>query len=227
MFLNDLIGQGELIDRVHDLDKSVNFLKMLFFLSFVVAARLISPGVFSWLVKQEFSFGKKSEFVKESPEKYIISISLLLIFSISSVAVYITQLGVYSNIGNPVLMNMAITIFFFAAFLVIVNLLQAILFKVNEVFNLHFIDVISFLVFSGFAAFTALMAKWFLAESQFAIVQSIVVIVLLIVFILRLVRLLLQGPSLFNQNMVLIFFYLCAAEISPFLIIGKLLVNLV
>lgn len=227
MFINDLVGQGELVDRAHDLEKSVNFLKMLFFLTFVVAARIISPGVFGWLVKQEFSFGKKSEFVTESSEKYIISIALLLIFSVSSVGVYITQLGVYSNIGSPVLMNMAITIFFFAAFLVIVNLLQAILFKVYEVFNLHFIDVISFLVFTGFAAFTALMSKWFMAESQFLMVQSIILVILFAVFTIRLARLLLQGPTLFNQNTVLIFFYLCAAEISPFLIIGKLLVNLV
>ncbi|MFY0674727.1 MAG: DUF4271 domain-containing protein [Bacteroidia bacterium] len=227
MFLNELIGQGELVDRVHDLDKSVNFLKMLFFLSFVVAARLISPGVFVWLVRQEFSFGKKSEFVKENPENYIISITLLLVFSVSSVGVYITQLGAYSNISNPVLMNMAITIFFFAAFLVLVNVLQAILFKVYEVFNLHFVDVISFLVFAGLASFTSLMAKWFLPEQHFALVQTIVVILLFVVFILRLFRLLIQGPSLFKQNVVLIFFYLCAAEISPFLIIGKLLVNLV
>ncbi len=227
MLLNDLIGQGELINRVHDLDKSINFLKMLFFLSFVVVARLASPGVFSWLATQAFSFGKKSDFNKDNPENYVIAVSLLLLFSIISVGVYLTQLGVYSNYGNPVLVNISIAVFFFAIVLVSVNLLQASLFRSFEVFNVHFLDVISFLVVVGFSAFIMLVSKWFLPEAQYIIVQSIVLFVLISVFLVRSLRLLIQGPLIFNQNMVLIFFYLCAAEISPFLIISKLLVNLV
>ncbi|MGB0431287.1 MAG: hypothetical protein ACPGLV_12500 [Bacteroidia bacterium] len=150
MFLNELIGQGELVDRVHDLEKSINFLKMLFFLSFVVVARLVSPGVFSWLAVQAVSFGNKREFEKENPEKYVISVGLLLVFSVISMGVYLTQLGVYSNFSNPVLVNISITVFFFAGFLVIVNFLQASLFKVYEILNSHFLDVLSFLILSGF-----------------------------------------------------------------------------
>lgn len=227
LFLSDLAGQGELVDRVHDLDKSVNFLKMILFLSFIVFARLINPDIFSWLIKKGVNMGKARDFEKDNPEGYIFGVSMLLIFSVLSVGVFLSQMGAYQDFRNPVLINIAITIFFFTVFLVLVNFLQAVLFSVKSIFNSHFVDLLSFLVIIGAGAFVTLLGKWFLNEAQFLVVQSAVFILLAVIFSLRMLRMLFIVPQIYNQNMVLIFFYLCAAEISPILIISKLLTNLV
>jgi len=227
MFLSDLIGSGEVIDRVHDLDKSINFLKMILFLSFLVVARIINPNIFLWLAKQGFNLGATRDFNSENPEKYILSVSMLLIFSVLSVGIYLSQIGVYANYNSPVLINLAITVFFFTIFLVVVNFLQSVLFSIRNVFNIHFIDLLNYLFIIGTAAFIALLSNWFLQDSIAMFIQSGVLVFLFVVFVIRMFRLLLKGDLIFGQNVVLIFFYLCAAEISPFLIVGKLLTNLV
>ncbi|MBI1184243.1 DUF4271 domain-containing protein [bacterium] len=227
IYLSDLIGKGEVIDRVHDLDKSINFLKMILFLSFIVFARLINPSIFQWLYRQVLSIDANRDYNAENPEKYVLSISMLLIFSVMSVGVFLAQQGAYNDFSNPVLVNMLVTLFFFTVFLVLVNVLQTALFRIGNVLNRHFIDLLSYLFIVGAGAFVALLAKWFLNEGIAGILQSAVIVFLVLFFLFRMLRLMVKGSLIFGQNVILIFFYLCAAEISPFLIVGKLLINLV
>ena len=227
MLLTELIGTGEVQHRMHDLSKSVNFLKMLLFLSFIVFARLFNPQIFSWLRTKGFSLLSSDGFTKDNPERYIPSILMLLLFSVLSISLFLTDFGIHLDYGNAVLVNMAICVFFISSILVLVNFLQSVLFSVRNVFNAHFIDLLAFFFILGAGAFLAVLATWFLHESYVILAHSIIYTIVAVVLLMRIVRLMVQGPQIFSQNLILIFFYLCAAEISPFLIIGKLLTNLI
>ena len=211
----------------HDLEKSIDFLKMILFLSFIVSARLIKPSIFSWMMGNSFGANSSNDFNLEHPERYLPGMLLLLLFGVTSIAVYLRSVGMFGESMNPVLVNMAVVIFFFAIMLLLASFLQAALFGSKRLLSSHFLDLLTFFFLLGIGAFILLLARWFLIETAFGIVQAVVGGLLLLIFGARIMRLLLTNTSFFNQNRLLIFFYLCASEICPLLIIGKLLTNLV
>lgn len=226
--LQELTGLGEPIFRLdQDLERSIDFLKMILFLSFIVMARLIKPGIFRWMLNNSMGASSKETFSREHPESYLAGMLFLLLFSISSLALYLTSEELFQDYASPVLVSMAVVIFFCTIVLLVSSFLQSALFGIKRLLNPHFLDLLTFLFFLGIGAFLLLLSDWFLIDSAFAVIQALVAGLLLLVFVVRLARLLLFNASVFNQSRLLIFFYLCAAEISPLLIIGKLLTNLV
>lgn len=226
--LQELTGLGEPVFRSdHDLERSIDFLKMILFLSFIVSARLIKPSIFTWMLGNSFGASSSNNFNFEHPERYLPGLLFLLLFSVSSLAVYLSSIGMFGDSTSPVLVNMAVVIFFYAIILLMASFLQSVLFGIKRFLSSHFLDLITFFFLLGVGAFVLLLARWFLLESAFGIIQAVIGGFLLLTFGTRIVRLLLINASFFNQNRLLIFFYLCAAEIAPLLIIGKLLTNLV
>lgn len=226
--LTDIIGSGEPISKLnHGLEESMSFLKMVLFLGLIVLAKLLNPSVFKWIFGKSVGLVDNEGFGNEEPESYLLPISLLLIFSISSLGLYLTQAGANAEVSNPVLMNILLVLFFMALMMVQTSLFQFWLFKGKSVFNPHFIDLINFLLFTGGCAFVVVLSGWFLSAELARQITSVASFTVLSVFVLRIGRLTLQSRLIFHQNAVLIFFYLCAAEIAPFLIVGKLLTNIV
>jgi hypothetical protein len=108
-----------------------------------------------------------------------------------------------------------------------INFFQLALFGIRTVFNAHFVDFLIYIIMLGIGSYLVLLAHWFLQPSLVVVIQSVTYTGLVLVFIWRIARLLFKGDLIFRQNMLLIFCYLCAAEIGPLLIVGKLLTNLV
>ena len=228
LILTDIIGTGEPISKLnHGLEESMSFLKMILFLGLVVLAKLLNPSVFKWIFGKSVGLVDNQSFRNEEPESYLLPISLLLIFSISSLGLYLTHVGANAQASNPVLMNTLLVLFFTAFMLVQSSLFQYWLFKGKTLLNSHFIDLINFLLFTGVCGFIVVLSGWFLAEDLSTRVRSFASFAVLVVFVLRIGRLTFQSRTIFHQNAILIFFYLCAAEIAPFLIVGKLLTNIV
>lgn len=228
LFLNEIIGDGDPISKFnHGLEESMSFLKMVFFLGMVVGAKVLSPGVFKWIMNRSFGLADDKKFGQEEPESYLLSISLLLIFSISSLGLFLTDMGANAQGGSPVLINSLLVLFFVAFMMIQSSLFQQWLFGGKNILNPHFLDLVNFLLFTGACAFIVVLSTWFLSDELASMVRAASMLVVLAVFALRILRLTLQSRSIFHQSAVLIFFYLCAAEIAPFLIVGKLLTNIV
>ena len=211
----------------HGLEESMSFLKMVFFLGMVVTAKLLNPGIFKWIFNRSFGLTEEDGFGQEEPESYLLSVSLLLIFSISSLGLFLTDMGANSQGGTPVLINSLLVLFFMAFMMIQTSLFQLWLFEGKNILSPHFLDLINFLLFTGACAFLVVLSSWFLSDELARQVRAVSMLVVLAVFVLRILRLTLLSRSIFRQSAVLIFFYLCAAEIAPFLIVGKLLTNIV
>lgn len=226
MLLSNLIGSGEPLERiVHDKDVSYNFIKYLLLGFLPVAANLIVPGIYGRLLRGVIEFDDFVNDLKENNSQ-LLGLIILIIFTWLGVGFYLGEIGYNTNYGNSFLVNVSLVIFLSLICLLGVYLFHFIFFEQNSVLNFHTVDFVLFQILIGSIIYVCLAVEWFSSQNMQINIRPILLIIIIFLIVFRVVRLTFFLRSAYTQSAYLIFYYLCAIEIAPYLIIGKILSNL-
>lgn len=219
--------EGEPIMRPEQgVEKSVYFLKMLFLLLFPIASRLLQPRLLPVLFRSIPNIGSWVEEIDWKNGANVLSVIFLWLFALLSISMWLNSLGLNAGQGAPLLVNSLILTIFFAVCILILSFGTAVFLKDNQMSLLPVLDLLHLFILMGFLFFGGLILNWFGNELTGQMGNAIILGLTLLYLLYRLMRELLVYPQLFNRNVFFIFFYLCAVEIAPLLIILKIIRNL-
>lgn len=217
---NDPIVRGEF-----NSDKSIHFLVSLGLMFLVVIANLTYPKLFKAIVSGVLDpISLRDELIKNRRLKW--SYLFLLLFGWLTGGMLMKQIGFGDNINANIIMGGALIMAFTLITFSVGYVLQKITYPGLQTVGAHLVDFLNFILITLSLSFISLNLFWFSGQ-EFASTTTVVFGVIAMAFLIfRISRGTVQLGRDGGQNLYINFFYLCAVEISPYFIFGKIMTNL-
>lgn len=224
--LLQVVGEGNVVEKVDfNTERSLHFLSALGLAMLLVFANLLQPALLQQVARGLASLNDfRQMVVEEATMKY--AVVLLLLFSFINIGLVIFQNVSGDSLGGSALGSIMLVVAFSLFLMGINSVFFQLFYGKHPFFNIHLTDLVLFMLYLGFVAFAILLAQWFSAYSTAALFRGAVVVMVLVYTLFRLARLSIGLSRDFRKNVFFNFFYLCAVEIIPYLIIGKVITNL-
>lgn len=218
--VNDPVLKGEF-----NSDKSIHFLMSLGLMLLVVVANFTYPKLFRAIASGVLDPSSlREEILKSRSLKW--SYLLLLIFGWLAGGMLMKQVGFGSDINANAITGGALIMAFTLITFSVGYMLQKIAFQRLDAIGTHLIDFVNFILITLFLGYIALNLFWFSGDEFATSVTTIFGVIVGAFLLFRISRGTLQLGREGGQNLYINFFYLCAVEIAPYFIFGKIMTNL-
>ena len=227
MFLLQIMGEGEALARAdYNSSKSIYFLISLAVVMLPVLAQVMFPGgIRSLAVFSLNPMQLRQSYSDRIPGSIGWTLIVLLLFSwvsLGTLAYSLVRFGGNFNVLAPILLVMVFTVggvFFTGA-------MSSAMLRSKSIFGLHVADQLLFIVSLGIVSYILLNVFWFARPEVFNSTLVVAAILVVLWLGLRVFRLLFLLPAEMGRSALFIFFYLCAVEIAPYILFGRIIINL-
>ncbi|MCB0736792.1 MAG: DUF4271 domain-containing protein [Bacteroidetes bacterium] len=225
--LLQIMGNGEAVSRVDfNASKSIYFFITLGLALLPVLAQLVFPKAL-WFISNTIANPRKKQesFDQGYSSATIWVYIIMLLFSWLTIGIWLFSAQSSNqniNAVSSIVMVMLLTVLLFT----FNSFLSRLMLRAKGISTLQTADQLSFFVLLGMLAYIVLIFQWFASNQVYQFTLTSVAIITSLWMLVRFIRLLFILPMQFGKSIVFIFFYLCAVEISPYILFGRIIINL-